>query len=82
MIRARVLVRNKTGVFDPEGKVVHSSLRRLGHDEVSDVRVGKVIDLSFDDGTQAEIRERVHSMCAAFLVNPVIEDYTIEIFSE
>ena len=78
MPRARILIRNKTGVFDPEGKVIHGGLERLGYD-VGDVRVGKVIDLEFETGTEAQIREQVDAMCAKFLVNPVIEDYSVEI---
>ena len=78
MKKARVIVGNKKGVFDPEGKVVHSGLARLGYDQVADVKVGKVIDLQFESGSEAEIRERIDKMCAQFLVNPVIEDYTVE----
>ncbi len=80
MPRARILIRNKKGVFDPEGKVIHGGLARLGYDAVGKVNVGKVIDLEFEGGTEAEIREQVDAMCAKFLVNPVIEDYSVEVF--
>ncbi|MFP4600305.1 MAG: phosphoribosylformylglycinamidine synthase subunit PurS [Persicimonas sp.] len=82
MPRARILIQNKPGVFDPEGKVVHSGLERLGHDQVDEVRVGKVIDLHFESGTHEEIAERIDQMCSDFLVNPVIEDYTVEFLDE
>ncbi|MBA2662997.1 MAG: phosphoribosylformylglycinamidine synthase subunit PurS [Bradymonadaceae bacterium] len=82
MQRARVLIRNKPGVFDPQGKVVHSGLRRLGHESVQDVRVGKVIDLRFASGSPDELRARIERMCSEFLVNPVIEDYTIQFLDE
>jgi phosphoribosylformylglycinamidine synthase len=80
MPRARILIRNKTGVFDPEGKVIHGGLERLGYDAVGNVRVGKVIDLEFESGSEADIREQIDAMCAKLLVNPVIEDYSVEIF--
>jgi phosphoribosylformylglycinamidine synthase subunit PurS len=82
MPRARILIQNKPGVFDPEGKVVHSGLERLGHDQVDQVRVGKVIDLHFESGTRDEIASRIEQMCSEFLVNPVIEDYTVEFLDE
>ncbi len=82
MARARVLIRNKKGVFDPEGKVIHSSLERLGHEGVEQVRVGKVVDLEFANATDDEIRAQVDEMCRQFLVNPVIEDYSLEIIRE
>ena len=82
MPRARILIKNKPGVFDPEGKVVESGLHRLGHESVSDVRVGKVIDIEFEEGERDEIVERIEQMCEAFLVNPVIEDYSYEFVDE
>lgn len=82
MARVRVLIRNKKGVFDPEGKVVHGGLKRLGYDAVDAVRVGKVIDLHFEEGGEDEIRAQVDQMCLQFLVNPVIEDYSVEFFDE
>lgn len=82
MPRARVLIQNKPGVFDPEGKVVHTGLERLGHGQVDQVRVGKVIDLHFESGTREEIVAEIDQMCSEFLVNPVIEDYTVEFLDE
>lgn len=82
MPRARILIKNRPGVFDPEGKVVQSGLERLGHDDVRDVRVGKVIDLEFEDGSREELEARIDEMCEKFLVNPVIEDYTVEFLED
>jgi phosphoribosylformylglycinamidine synthase len=51
----------------------------LGFPEVRGVRVGKVIDLDLDGlGTDAA-RRRIDEMCARLLVNPVIEDVSVEI---
>ncbi|MFW5968943.1 MAG: phosphoribosylformylglycinamidine synthase subunit PurS [Persicimonas sp.] len=82
MPRARILIRNKPGVFDPEGKVVHGGLARLGHEQVDEVRVGKVIDLHFEEGDRAELTERIERMCSEFLVNPVTEEYSVEFLDE
>lgn len=82
MPRARILIRNKKGVFDPEGKVIHGGLQRLGYDDVEEVKVGKVIDLQFEEGEEEEIRKQIDAMCSKFLVNPVIEDYSVEILDE
>lgn len=82
MARARIVIRNKTGVFDPEGKVVHGGLARLGHDNVQEVRVGKVIDLTVDSSDAEVMRAQIDRMCREFLVNPVMEDYSVEFFDE
>ena len=43
-MKATVLVRPKPGILDPQGEAVGSALGQLGF-EVTDARVGKVIDL-------------------------------------
>lgn len=80
-MKARVLIRNKRGVFDPQGKVVEGGLQRLGYDAVTSVRVGKVVEIELNATDVADATAQIDHMCAQFLVNPVIEDYTIE-FSE
>lgn len=82
MPRAQVFIRNKRGVFDPEGKVIEGGLRRLGHDTVRTVRVGKVVDIELADGTREQLTAEIEEMCRQFLVNPVIEDYSIEFVDE
>lgn len=76
MTSVRVLIRNRPGVFDPAGKVVQSGLERLGH-QVAQVRLGKVVDLELA-GSRDEVTAQVNEMCRQFLVNPVLEDFTIE----
>ena len=78
MTKVRILIRNKKGVFDPEGKVVQSGLERLGYETVGKVAVGKVIELELDVAPD-EVGAKVDAMCKAFLANPVIEDYSYEV---
>ena len=77
-MKAHVLIKNKRGVFDPQGKVVEGGLRRLGYESVRGVRVGKVVELELDAVDEADATAQIDRMCAQFLVNPVIEDYEIE----
>ena len=78
-MKARVFVRLKEGVLDPQGKTIQRSLQTLGYDEVSGVRLGKVfeVDLEATDVTRA--RERLDEMCRRLLANPVIEDFEVEL---
>ena len=41
--------------------------------------MGKVIDLDLDGLGRYAARQRIDEMCARLLVNPVIEDVTVEI---
>ena len=83
MPRARILIENKPGVFDPESAVVASSLKRLGYADVRGVSSGRVIEVDFDDSLDdAELDEQIERICTQFLVNPVLERYRWERIEE
>jgi phosphoribosylformylglycinamidine synthase subunit PurS len=79
MIRARVHVRLKAGVLDPQGRAVADALQGLGYGEALDARVGKVIELDLDETDPARAKARASEMAARLLANPVIESYEVEI---
>jgi phosphoribosylformylglycinamidine synthase PurS subunit len=75
--RFEVLVSLKEGLLDPQGKAVMDALPTLGWSNVSDVRVGKHIELTVQADGEAEARSLVEDMASRFLSNPVIEDFRI-----
>ena len=77
-MRVRVLVRLKPGILDVQGAAVQKALAGLGFTEVSDLRVGKVIEVELQTATADNARARVGEMCRQLLANPILEDYTIE----
>ena len=70
-MKARVLIRPKEGILDPQGKAVERALPALGFEGVSQVRVGRMVELEADDGTDLE------RLCRQLLANPLVEDYEI-----
>jgi len=70
-VRARVLVRPKPGILDPQGQAVERALPALGFGGVVNVHVGRLIELDVDDPSQ------LMAMCEKLLANPLIEDYEI-----
>jgi phosphoribosylformylglycinamidine synthase len=70
-VKARVLIRPKQGILDPQGKAVESALPALGFDGVSDVRVGRMVEL------EADSAERLPELCEKLLANPLVEDFEI-----
>jgi phosphoribosylformylglycinamidine synthase len=78
-VKARVVVKLKPGILDAQGASVRRALDSLGFSEVRDVRIGKVIDVDLDGIDPRAARARVDEMCARLLVNPVIEDFTLEL---
>jgi phosphoribosylformylglycinamidine synthase len=70
-MRARVLIRPKSGILDPQGQAVERALPALGFGGVSKVHVGRLVELDVEDVTQ------LPAMCERLLANPLIEDYEI-----
>ena len=70
-MRARVLIRPKAGILDPQGIAVERALPALGFSGVSNVHVGRLVELDVDDADQ------LNEMCRKLLANPLIEDYEI-----
>jgi phosphoribosylformylglycinamidine synthase len=69
--RARVLVRPKAGILDPQGVAVERALPALGFEGVRNVHVGRLIELDIEDPSQ------LRAMCEKLLANPLIEDFEI-----
>jgi phosphoribosylformylglycinamidine synthase subunit PurS len=72
-MKARVLIRPKEGILDPQGKAVERALPALGFEGVSHVHVGRLVELETDNPDELE------SLCEKLLANPLIEDYEIEL---
>ena len=75
---ARLHVRPKTDIRDPQGEAVSSALRSLGID-VASVRTGKEIVVTFDAADESAAMEAVRTMGTELLANPVIEDYEYDL---
>ena len=69
----------KPGIADPQGQTIERALPALGYDGVTDVRVGKVIELQVDALDESEAKRRVEEMCERLLANPVIEAYEVTV---
>ena len=70
-MRARVLIRPKAGILDPQGQAVERALPALGFSGATNVHVGRLIELEVDDPSQ------LPSMCERLLANTLIEDFEV-----
>ena len=70
-MRVRVLIRPKAGILDPQGRAVEQALPALGFDGVSDVHVGRLVELTVED------RSQVGPICEGLLANTLIEEYEV-----
>jgi phosphoribosylformylglycinamidine synthase PurS subunit len=78
-MKARVEIRLKDGVLDPQGAAIGRALAQLGFTGVGEVRQGKMIELQLDDRDPAAAEARLRAMCEQLLANPVIETYSVSI---
>jgi phosphoribosylformylglycinamidine synthase PurS subunit len=70
-MKARVLIRPKAGILDPQGEAVQRALPALGFEGVASVHIGRLVELDVEDTSQLE------PMCEKLLANPLVEDYEI-----
>lgn len=77
--RAVVEVMLKRSILDPQGRTVEATLRRLGHENISDLRVGKRIEMRLS-GEREALERQLDEVARKTLANPVLEDVSYELF--
>jgi phosphoribosylformylglycinamidine synthase len=78
MYKVKVYVTLRESVLDPQGTAVMHSLHAMNYNEVSDVRIGKYMELIVEKSDRS-VEDVVKEVCDRLLANPVIEDYRYEI---
>tara|TARA_B100001123_G_scaffold428157_1_gene544656 strand:- start:514 stop:753 length:240 start_codon:yes stop_codon:yes gene_type:complete len=67
----------KKDVLDPQGKVVHQTLKNMGYDNVINVRQGKYFEIELNEKDEEKAKKITEEICKKLLTNIIIEDYTI-----
>jgi phosphoribosylformylglycinamidine synthase subunit PurS len=78
-MKARIHVRLKDGVLDPQGAAIGRALAQLGFAGVGEVRQGKLIELELVETDRARAKRQLQAMCEQLLANPVIETYAVSL---
>ena len=79
-MKAKVFVKLKPSVLDPQGKAIHHSAEQLGFQQITDIRQGHYFEIALDASVnETEARAAAERIAADVLANPVIEDYRVEI---
>jgi phosphoribosylformylglycinamidine synthase len=66
-------------LLDPQGKAVMGGLQNLGLNNVTDVRIGKHIDLQIEADSKENALAVAEDAAKKLLANPVMEVYEITI---
>lgn len=78
MKKVKVYVTLRESVLDPQGSAVMGALHSMDYHEVTDVRIGKYLELQIEEGTR-DLDVLIREMCEKLLTNTVIEDYRYEV---
>jgi phosphoribosylformylglycinamidine synthase len=79
-MKARIEIRLKPGILDPQGKAIGGALAGLGYAGLGEVRQGKLIEIDLGDVTDKdEAAKTVEAMCKTLLANPVTENFSVQL---
>lgn len=79
MWKAEIKVLLKKSVLDPQGQAVENAMSALGYNNVSNVRIGKYMELFVSGDEKESAEKQVREMCDRLLANTVIEDYNFSV---
>lgn len=75
MYRAKVLIKRRKTILDPQGKAVEMGAKNLGLNNIKNTRIDKYIEFDVDTKSKKAAGDEVNLYCKKLLANPIMEDY-------
>jgi len=75
MLKAKIIVKLKDTILDPQGKTIHQALETLGYKNIQSLRSGKFFELNLNLDDKEKAVALVDEICRKILTNPVTEEY-------
>ncbi|MCZ6701432.1 MAG: phosphoribosylformylglycinamidine synthase subunit PurS [Ignavibacteria bacterium] len=75
MYKAKVLIRRRSSILDPQGKAVEIGAVHLGLKNIRNTRIGKYIEFDVDTTDRTAAEKEVNNYCDKLLSNPILEDF-------
>jgi phosphoribosylformylglycinamidine synthase len=79
--RAEIDIMPLEALLDPQGKAVSGSMGNIGLPEISNVRIGRHIQLELSAENQAQAEQKVAMACEKMLANLIMEKYTFSVIA-
>ena len=76
MFHSKVLVTLKKSILDPQGKAVEQGIHSLGFESVSNVRIGKYIEMDIDTDLPDEAERMTKQISEKLLANLIMESFS------
>lgn len=80
--KAHIDIMPLEALLDPQGKAVTNSMKNLGLNEITNVRIGKHITLFVEAKDKKSAESKVDEACKKLLVNQVMEHYSFHLEKE
>ncbi|MBS30655.1 MAG: phosphoribosylformylglycinamidine synthase, purS protein [Candidatus Marinimicrobia bacterium] len=81
-MKAKIFIKYKDGILDPQGKVTGKALNSIGINGINSLTIGKYIEMEFGDVSKDEANQIADESCKKLLVNPNTQTYSFEIINE
>ncbi|MBS4033810.1 MAG: phosphoribosylformylglycinamidine synthase subunit PurS [Ignavibacterium sp.] len=75
MYKAKVLIKRRPSILDPQGKAIEKGAEHLGLKNIKNTRIGKYIEFDLDVKDKAAAEKEVKEYCSKLLSNPIMEDF-------
>ena len=75
MFRAKVLIKRRPTILDPQGKAVEIGAKHLGLTNIKNTRIDKYIEFDVDTDDRQSAENEVNDYCKKLLANPIMEDF-------
>lgn len=75
MFKAKVIIKRRPSILDPQGKAVEKGAELLGLTNIKDTRIGKYIEFNVDAVNKLDAEKEVNDYCKKLLANPIMDDY-------
>ena len=75
VFKAKVLIKRRPSILDPQGKAVEKGAAHLGIKNIRDTRIGKYIEFIVDTENKTAAEKEVKEYCSRLLSNPIMEDF-------
>ena len=77
--RAAIRIQLRKQILDVQGKTVEQALHSLNFTEMTDVHIGKYVELNVTAKSKDDALESVKEACAKLIANPIMEDVHIDL---
>jgi len=75
MFKAKVLIKRRKTILDPQGKAVEIGAKHLGLENIKNTRIDKYIEFDVITENKKAAEDEVNNYCKKLLANPIMEDY-------